>query len=506
MIPSLTYENFSLVFIFSLIAPSVIIAIARVVSREWAERYAPITSLFFLALALTLTIYLNPFKLVSLHLSTVTIKAGYLSKLLIDPIGAFFTFFTLLTTLIIVIAMLHTRGYYSEGKGEIALMFSILHLSLLGILLVYLSSNLLMLFVSWELMSICIYTLILARREHPLMIEASIKYLILSSFSSAFLLYGIALLYMVTGTLTLNPKAISTVTVHTSNIKLLILGLILTSIAFSFKAAIVPFHTWAPDVYQASLAPLSAYFSAIASKAGIFGIIRIITSYWPLISRIGVIKNTLTYTFTAMALTSMFIANISALLQENLKRLLAYSSINHMGFTLLAISCLTPLGFVAAVFHSFNHALTKALLFITCEHFELIKGTTNLKDITGIGRRTPTIGVPLALGFLSILGVPGLNCFLSEYLIFYALVQAKQYIPLSLAIANLTIALFYYLRPLNIICIRRQSEEKSRLYAGIVIALFILCSICILIGVYPKPIFNWLNNIKIFLEQILTLK
>lgn len=505
MILSLTYENFSLAFICSLIAPPIIIAIARGISREWSERYAPLISLFFLALALTLVLYLNPFKLVSLQLSTVIAKAGYLSKLLLDPIGLFFTFFTLLVTFIIVIAMFHTRSYYSEREGEVALMISILHLSLLGILLVYLSSNLLMLFVSWELMSICIYTLILARREHPLMIEASVKYLILSSFSSAFLLYGIALLYMVTGTLSLNSKILSTITVHTSNMKLLILGLIFASIAFSFKAAIVPFHTWAPDVYQASLAPLSAYFSAIASKAGIFGIIRLVTSYWPLI-KVDIVKSILTYCFIAIALTSMFIANISALLQENLKRLLAYSSINHMGFTLLAISCLTPLGLIAAAFHSFNHALTKALLFLACEHFELAKSTVDLKDIAGVGRRIPAIGVPLTLGFLSILGIPGLNCFLSEYLIFYALIQAKQYIPLSLAIINLIIALFYYLRPVNIICIRRHSEGKDRLYIGIVISLLILCLICIFIGVYPKPIFNWLNNIKIFLEQILTLK
>jgi len=370
------------------------------------------------------------------------------------------------------------------------LYFSLLCLFTVSLLFFFSVGDLISLFASWELMCITLYALIFLRRSEPLSLEAGTKYLMMSALSSALIIYSISLIYGTTGRLDF-------IGIHDnlnkmSDINVLYLAAILLIVAFGFKAAIVPFHTWAPDVYQETIDPVTALLSGIASKTGIYALLRICL-FLIRLPKIGII-------LALLATITMTLGNIVALLQRDLKRLLAYSSISHMGYILVGIATGTPYGVLGALFHSLNHAIAKPLLFFCTGEIKNRYNSRNLDKISGCGRLLPSIGLPMSLGIFSLMGIPGLNGFISKFILVSAAFKAGFIWLAVVTIINSAIAVAYYLRILQVVFRQpkqlRTEQNQHQYYSSPIasmIAIFVLMILCIIIGIAPSLFYNWLD-------------
>jgi multicomponent Na+:H+ antiporter subunit D len=302
---------------------------------------------------------------------------------------------------------------------------------------VVLTGDLFNLFVFLEIASIASYALVAFGCEHE-ELEASFKYLILSGVASTFILLGIAILYSLTGTLnmadvarTIGTKGVNSAVLFSTS--LFIMG-------FGLKSALVPFHPWLPDAHPAAPAPISAMLSGVLIKAlGVYALIRLIFNVFglsPLISSVLMVLGGL----------SMVVAGLLAIGQDDLKRMLAYSSISQIGYVVVGLALGTPLGIVGGLFHLMNHATFKALLFLSSGAIEYSTDTRKLSLMGGLNKRMPVTTTSAAVGFLSISGVPPLNGFWSKLIIVIALVQAGHYILASVAVLVSFLTILYFMK------------------------------------------------------------
>ncbi len=323
----------------------------------------------------------------------------------ITQLGVYISSIALLLSILIC---LYTIAYLSK-EGNSALFQSLILLLYLSIYAVTISGDLLTFFIGWEGMSVAAYGLVAFHKRNWEAIEATVKYLLMSGIGSLTALYGIALVYGLTGTLNIEAfgKALTTVT------PIGLLAVVLMFIGFGVEAAVAPLHMWLPDAHPAAPSPMSALLSGIIIEVGSFAFIRLL----------GGILTTPVYLVLAQpvlavaAVATMFIGNLSALQQDDLKRLLAYSSIAQVGYILLGIATLTPAGFSASVFHIWNHALLKATLFLLAGVVTYQIGTRSLKEMAGLGRKSPILAALFGFGALAMTGVPPFGLFWSEFLI-----------------------------------------------------------------------------------------
>ncbi|MEM2136892.1 MAG: proton-conducting transporter membrane subunit, partial [Candidatus Methanomethylicia archaeon] len=265
---------------------------------------------------------------------------------------------------------------------------------------------------------------------------------------------------------------------------LLYIVFLLLIVGFGVKAAIVPFHSWLPDAHPAAPSPISAMLSGVVIKTGVYAIIR--SSY--LIFNPSIVDYRFILAF--LSVLTMTVGNVLALVQRDIKRLLAYSSIAQIGYLVLALSLGTEFGLMAGIVHFFNHALMKGLAFLCAGSLLHALGTRNLDELVGAGRRMPITGVSFAIALLSLAGMPFLNGFISKYLIFAAAIDAKAYILTVIGLLNSAVGVVYYVRVIQVLFRKpiesvMKAEETSPLILASLIALSILC---IVLGVWPQPL------------------
>jgi multicomponent Na+:H+ antiporter subunit D len=267
-------------------------------------------------------------------------------------------------------------------------------------------------------------------------LEASLKYMVLASVGSLFILLSIALLYAGTGTL--NMADMSQILARNLNSTMLVLVSILLIVGFSLKAALIPFHAWLPDAHPSAPAPISSMLSGVVIKVlGAYGMIRIFYNVLGMDARISTI-------LLVLAGLSMIIGVILQLGQNDIKRLLAYCSISQMGYVLLGIGLGTPLGILGGLFHLFNHAAFKSLLFFNSGAIEYATGTRDIDKLGGLQQKMPVTSTSWFIGSFAASGVPPFNGFWSKLILIIAAVQAQQYILAAIAglAAILTLASF----------------------------------------------------------------
>jgi len=302
---------------------------------------------------------------------------------------------------------------------------------------VVLSGDFFNLFVFLEIASIASYALVAFGCEEE-ELEASFKYMILSGVASTFILLGIAILYSLTGTLNMADVARTISNMPANNAVLFAISLFL--MGFGLKAALVPFHPWLPDAHPAAPAPISAMLSGVLIKAlGMYVLIRLIFNVFglsPFISSVFMILGGL----------SMVVGGLLAIGQDDLKRLLAYSSISQIGYVAVGLALGTPLGIMGGLFHMINHATFKSLLFLSAGAIEYSTDTRKLSKMGGLSNRLPVTTTCAAVGFLSISGIPPLNGFWSKLIIIIALVQAGHYIFASVAVLVSFLTILYFMR------------------------------------------------------------
>ncbi len=302
---------------------------------------------------------------------------------------------------------------------------------------VVLSGDFFNLFVFLEIASIASYALVAFGCEEE-ELEASFKYLILSGVASTFILLGIGILYSLTGTLNMADVARTIGNMPANNAVLFAISMFL--MGFGLKAALVPFHPWLPDAHPAAPAPISAMLSGVLIKAlGVYVLIRLIFNVFglsPFISSVLMVLGGL----------SMVVGGLLAIGQDDLKRLLAYSSISQIGYVVVGLALGTPLGIMGGLFHMINHATFKSLLFLSSGAIEYSTDTRKLSKMGGLSNRLPVTTTTAAVGFLSISGIPPLNGFWSKLIIIIALVQAGHYIFASVAVLVSFLTILYFMR------------------------------------------------------------
>ncbi|MFC1683195.1 complex I subunit 5 family protein [Candidatus Zixiibacteriota bacterium] len=339
---------------------------------------------------------------------------------------------SVITFLAILFSIRYMDRYTAKPK-----FFALFMLLVGGMNGVVLTGDFFNLFVFLEIASIASYALVAFGCEHE-ELEASFKYMILSGVASTFVLLGIAILYSLTGTL--NMADVSRTIAGLNNNSAVLFSMALFIMGFGLKAALVPFHPWLPDAHPAAPAPISAMLSGVLIKAlGVYVLIRLIFNVFGLSPFIATV-------LMVLGALSMVVGGLLAIGQDDLKRLLAYSSISQIGYVVVALSLGTPLGIVGGLFHLINHATFKSLLFLSSGAIEYGTDTRKLSQMGGLSRRMPVTTTTAAVGFLSISGIPPLNGFWSKLIIVIALVQAEQYVLASLSVLVSFLTILYFMR------------------------------------------------------------
>ncbi len=442
--------------------------------REWYSS---------LVLALPLIPYILLLRLIS-RIGVLVYPASSLfhSILAIDMVSAFFILPILLVGLA---SSIYSASYMNHDTG-LNSYYTLLSAMILGMVGVVSAGDFFTFFLFWEIMSISSYALVAFRKDRWEPVEAGFKYLVMSSAGSALMLSGIAIVYGIVGTLNFAGIALATRTPILASDPWIILAISLLIVGFGIKAAIAPMHTWLPDAHPAAPSPISSLLSGVMIKTGIYGLLRFYILFQTLHVYWGFI-------LSILAFLTMFIGNLTAMFQTDIKRLLAYSSIAQIGYITFALSIGTVQSVSAGLLHVFNHAMMKGLLFMAAGAFYHATGSRDISVLEGIGRRMKITGILLSIGLLAIAGMPGLNGFVSELLIVSAAIQRELYVQAALTILNFVISVAYYLRLLQRIMLREPKGDVSRVEeapATMIAGMVILTSLCIFVGVYPSMLIS----------------
>lgn len=358
-----------------------------------------------------------------------------------DMLGSFFAIALLIVSLMVTAS----SWDYMKGKANPAAYYSLILLSSVGMVLIAYSTDLLMLFVSWELMSLPTYALAAFSKRDPISNEAAIKYFMFGALSSGIIVLAIGFVYGITGTTNIGESITAMASLDPDLIPIGLVAIALFIAGFGFKMGLVPFHMWLPDAYEGSPTTIGALLAAGTKKAGFAAAIRVVV--------LGMFALNLDWTITlaVIAVFTMTLGNFGALIQKSLPRILAYSSIAQAGYILigLAIAPYSDQALSGSLFHIFNHAIMKSTGFIAAAAVATALAGYSLEKYRGLGIRMPLTAIALAISLLALAGVPPLNGFWSKLVIFGAAINSSAYVWWGpyLAIAgvlNSALSLGYY--------------------------------------------------------------
>jgi NADH-quinone oxidoreductase subunit N len=357
-----------------------------------------------------------------------------------------------------------------------------------GVLLMLRATELLTVFVSLELFSICLYSLAAYHRRVSVSVEAAIKYFLMGAFVSAFILYGVALLYGAAGSTRFSGLSeafgAGRGTVAAS------LGLLLVVAGFGFKMALVPFHAWSPDAYQGAPSPFVAFLSVAPKVASAFVLYRLLTVVAPWTG-----SDRWTAVVSILSALSMVAGNLLALVQRDIKRMLAYSGIAHMGYLLLALVTIDPEQLAAILVYLLAYALMNAGAFAVVSLLYSHPGDQHLiSDLAGWGYRYPLLGGCLTVCMLSLGGIPPTLGFLGKYLVFLAAVEHRHTHLAVLGVLTSIVGVFYYLRVVYYLYMKSETREpQGLLIDGYGRAAAVLAALgTLLLGIWPSRLLEWL--------------
>lgn len=378
------------------------------------------------------------------------------------------------------LASIYSIGFMKDREGSNR--YYILLLLFIGSMLgVAFSSNLFLFYVFWELMTLTSWGLVIfyQREEKPL--KAGYKYFVMTTAASVWILIAITAIFSYTGTFDMRIVIPLSATGPGWLGPFLLVSLF---IGFGIKATIVPLHTWTPAAYSETPAPISAIFSSAMTKLGIYGIVRLfyvmfipLSFTYPLIAAFGVV--------------TMVIGGMMALIQEDIKRLLAYSSVSQIGYVLLGIGVGTAFGIAGGLFHLLNHAMFKALLFLCAGAVIYRVGTRDINELGGLAKKMPITAACFIIGALAVSGVPPFNGFVSKLMIYEATIEAGgiYYVLCAVAAFVSVITLAYFVKAVHSIFFGQSLEnlkEMKEVSPYMYVPMCILAAGCIIFGIFPQ--------------------
>jgi NADH-quinone oxidoreductase subunit N len=408
---------------------------------------------------------------------------GFWNMVRVDTFSLFFHF---LITTITALVILSSYEYMEVQQIRAGEYYGLILFGAVGMCLMSSAMELVLIFIALEISSISTYILVGFRRRAAISSEASLKYFLLGSFATAFFLYGVALMFGATGS-----TSISTISQILRFGKVPVLAYLAVALMFvglGFKVAAAPFHVWTPDVYEGAPAPVVGFMST-APKAAVFAVLlRIIFEahapggFW--------------LVWVAAAL-SMTLGNIAALVQDNVKRLLAYSSIAHAGYLLVAFAAMPDNGIPAALFYTAAYAAMNVGAFAVVSHFAGAgERYVAVEDYAGLGRRSPLLAASLTIFLLSLIGIPITGGFFAKFYVFSAALQANLVGLTVIGLLNSAVGAYYYLRIIVVMYMReaRESLPLTPIPLGVSTALAISALATIYLGILPGRVLEYASR------------
>ncbi len=411
----------------------------------------------------------------------------FFNAVLFDPLAIFFKALFLGAGILSILVFLSSTEISSRETGEFLIM---LLGSIAGMCVLVSANDVIVFYLAFETVSLPSYVLSGLSVEGKRSRESALKYIIFGAVASGIMLFGFSMLCGLTGAT--NFQSINS-TISLSSITpgslSVIVSLIVAGLAFKISA--VPFHMWTPDVYEGSAMPVTAYFSVVPKAAGFAALVRFFFSVFQQPGDVTSFVNSKEwyYLWAVISVLTMTLGNLAAIPQNNIKRLLAYSSISHVGYMLIGLLVATVGGVSSIMFYLVIYLFMNLGAFYIALLFREKLGTENISDYSGIGWRAPFLSSALSLFLLSLTGIPPLAGFVGKLLIFSAAIDSKYYIVVILAVINSVISLYYYAG-----IIKKLFLESSERVDSITVSFYeiIFLAPVFIFGIYWNGLYNWI--------------
>ena len=416
---------------------------------------------------------------------------GLFDTVVVDKFALFFKFLVLSIVALVVLGSRDFADRFHRSQGEF---YGIILLSAVGMMLVAATQELVSIYISLELATLPIAALAAFMRDERSS-EAGLKFLLLGAVSSALLLYGMVLVYAFTGSTHLDVIAgsISSGSVPFGS-NVMLVGITLIVVGFGFKISMVPFQMWVPDVYEGSPTPVAAFLSVASKAAGFAVVLRV---FYVAFGSVDVDWSIL---FAVLAVLSMTVGNLLAILQNNVKRLLGYSTIAQAGYILVgvaAVAASTPgggvdgLGPSGVLFYLAAYAVTNLAAFFAIMAIANRTGSDQIDDLAGMAKRSPVLSGVLALSMISLIGIPPTAGFMGKLYLFNAAVSSDLVWLAVVGVLNSVVSAYYYLRVVKTMFLApAESEERITYSSPVLVAVAVSAIGILLIGILPGPLFE----------------
>jgi NADH-quinone oxidoreductase subunit N len=384
----------------------------------------------------------------------------------------------------LLISLMAAKGF-SYNDDSIGDLLGLMFFVLCGVMCMVSFNNMVMLFLGIEILSIPLYVMVGSNRNNKNSNEAALKYFIMGAFTTGFLLFGMALIYGATRSFDLEVIRSLTVTVLANNSSMVSIGLLFITVAFAFKIAAVPFHFWSPDVYQGSPTLVTGFMATVVKTAGLGAFLKFVIALSPLLG------NDWYLIISIMACATMLGANIIAVKQDDFKRMMAYSSVSHVGYVLMAILTVNQETTSVVAFYLITYSLATlgifgCLMLINPSHN---KGN-GFELFNGLGKKSPYIALVLTLCLLSLAGIPPFPGFFAKFSIFKQAISEHFWLVI-VAICSSAISIYYYFRAITAMYFGKTDEvtlvESETNYSGLAVISIAVIGLVVL-GIFPQMI------------------
>ncbi|MBK8896151.1 MAG: NADH-quinone oxidoreductase subunit NuoN [Candidatus Competibacteraceae bacterium] len=413
------------------------------------------------------------------HAPTITMFGHYIK----DAMGDLLKFFICVAS---AVAFLYSRDYLRQRdlfKGE----YYVLGLfGVLGMMIMVSAHSLLSVYLGLELLSLSLYALVAIDRDSPVASEAAMKYFVLGSLASGMLLYGISMVYGATGSVDLQVIADAVAKQGRDNL-VLVFGLVFLVVGLAFKLGAVPFHMWLPDVYQGAPTPVTLYIGSAPKLAAFALIMRV------LVDGLGNLQGDWQQMLIILSVLSMAVGNVVAVAQTNIKRMLAYSTISHVGFLLLGILAGTPEGYAAAMFYAIIYVLMAAgafgmVILLSRAGFE----AEQISDFNGLNDRSPWLAFLMLAVMMSMAGIPFMAGFYAKWVVLQSVVEIGLVWLALVGVLFSVIGAFYYLRVVKCMYFDKSEQSESiEISQDVKVAISANGLLLIVLGLYPTALMTW---------------
>jgi NADH-quinone oxidoreductase subunit N len=413
--------------------------------------------------------------------SSVFYKGLYVN----DKITIYFKQIFIISAFLVTLMSISYVKKLSDSSSEY---FSLIIFATLGMIVMASSGDLITLYIGLELMSISFIILTSFDKRSLKSTEAGTKYILLNAMSSAVLLYGMSLLYGLSGSAAYNE--ILNYLVKGNNRPVVLLGSVLLVVGFGFKVSAAPFHMWSPDIYEGAPTPITAFLAGGSKIAAFAVIIRLVMQV--IEPGYGTIK----VLIIALSVLSMIVGNIIAIPQTNIKRMLAYSGISHAGYILIGVVSNTKTGISAVLFYLLLYIFANVGAFGAITAFSNVTGKDDMKDFSGMWKRSPFIAATLLISLLCLAGIPPAAGFIGKFYMFSEAVKQGYLWMAFLAMGMSVISIYYYIMVIRVM-LMEEANDSSPIVIPFSLKVVMIISIImiLLMGLYPGPITSWTSSI-----------